>query len=148
LLRGSHLPEVLVLMTTFPPRAKPGEQRRWSSYFLITVGRLLPDDEHLLAALEADLSGRPGYSLGLVVNEPLPRPADWGNYPEHFSALRIRDGQPPTAEQQQAKRDRCALAWASTDSHCRHYVLGFSSEVGAPTPFSDQQRECAVGDHR
>jgi hypothetical protein len=67
---------VLVLLTLFPPKIKPGEKRAWSRYYLTTCGAVLLCRPQLVEAVARDLQQLPGHSLGLIVNEPLPRPAD------------------------------------------------------------------------
>ena len=104
-----HPPEALVLLTLFPPKAAPGERRGGNTYYLATTGQILHREPSLIAVITSDLGCRPGYSLGLIVNEPRPVPDDWGTLPEHFAPYRRgRDGQPLTREQQLADQEqRC-----------------------------------------
>jgi len=111
MLRSASRPDSLVLLTLFPPKAAPGEQRGWSTYHLTTTGKVLEACPYLVKAISTDLATRSGYSLGVVVNEPLPQPIDWGSSPDHFSAPRVKDGQALSAAQQQAERERRAHAW-------------------------------------
>lgn len=78
MLRGSDRPDALVLFVLFPPKAAPGKRRYGSFYRLATVGHVLANDPALISTIQGDLAQRPGYSLGLVVNEPLPVPVGWG----------------------------------------------------------------------
>jgi hypothetical protein len=64
-------------MTLFPPKAAPGELRPPSTYYPTTVGQVIDADPSLVDAIAADLSRLDGHSLGLIVNEPKPQPADW-----------------------------------------------------------------------
>ncbi len=115
ILRNRQRPEALVLLTLFPPKAHPGERRAGSLYYLATVEQILASDSALVGAIAAALFANPGHSLGLVVNEPLPLPADWGDRPEHFKAwCTTRDGTHQTPEQQRAEQER----------HCRDWAIG------------------------
>jgi hypothetical protein len=77
MLRGSTRPDALVLLTLFPPKATAGQPRGWSTYYLTNVGQVAASNPLLVERITADLWRLPGHSLGLVVNEPLPQPADW-----------------------------------------------------------------------
>jgi hypothetical protein len=133
MLRGSHRPDSLVLLTLFPPRAAPGQRRSGSRFYNATTEQILAGDGALSFAINADLIINPGYSLGLVVNEPLPVPDDWGSRPEHFAPPRTSNGSLLNVEQQQAERERRCMAWVANDHNAippRQW--GASSEHIAP----------------
>jgi hypothetical protein len=120
ILRSASRPDSLVLLSLFPPKAAPGERRGWNAYHLTTTGKVLEVCPRLVKAIATDLATRSGYSLGVVVNEPLPQPIDWGSSPDHFSAPRVKDGQALSAAQQQAERERRAHAWNIGDPRACH----------------------------
>ena len=107
LLRGSHRPDALVLLTLFKGGAG------WSNYYPGTLAQVLDCHPPLVTSIAADLHRLPGHSLGLIVGEPDPQPADWGTLLEHFKAPRTSNGQPLSAEQQQAEQQRRHAAWLS-----------------------------------
>jgi len=111
ILRGHQRTDALVLLTLFPPKRAPRERGSWSTYYQATVGQILGSDPVLVGTIEADLRQRLGHSLGLIVNEPLPVPVDWGSQPGHFNAPRTRDGESLTSEQQRAERGRRCREW-------------------------------------
>lgn len=63
------------LLVLFPPKKGGGG----GMHFPITDG-VIPKDE-----LETVLRRKRHHSLGIVVNPALPKPADWGTKPEHFT---------------------------------------------------------------
>ena len=63
------------LLVLFPPKKGGGG----GMHFPITDG-VIPKDE-----VESALRRKRHHSLGIVVNPALPRPADWGAKPEHFT---------------------------------------------------------------
>jgi hypothetical protein len=77
MLRGSHRPEAQVLLSLFPPEVGPDKRQGGSIYYPATVGQIRASDPTLVSMIEADLIRLPGYSLGLIVNEPLSIPEDW-----------------------------------------------------------------------
>ena len=77
LLRGISSPDAPVLLTLFPPKAKPGEKRGTSLYYATTAGTIHDGDQALQVRIRRDWQRHPQHSLGLVVNQPLPQPVDW-----------------------------------------------------------------------
>ena len=63
------------LLVLFPPKKGGGG----GMHFPITDG-VIPKDE-----VESALRRKRHHSLGIVVNPALPKPADWGTKPEHFT---------------------------------------------------------------
>ncbi|KEF42081.1 MAG: hypothetical protein ER33_08140 [Cyanobium sp. CACIAM 14] len=96
-LRGFRNRDAQVLLTLFPPKPAPGQPRGGSTYYPATAGDVLAQHQPLVQVVEGDLQRRPGYSLGLVVNEADQHPEGWQPSPETGRAWGSRNGHINTA---------------------------------------------------
>ncbi|MEY3930691.1 MAG: hypothetical protein RLZZ516_2401, partial [Cyanobacteriota bacterium] len=101
-----------LVVTLFPPEQGPCLHIPCSAEPLPTA--------QITQTLQAKAEHRLALALGLVLNHPLPKPADWGSKPEHLNPKGV------------------ARAWGASDAHISH-AIGIWAECDGGLALEAQQ---------